>query len=167
MNENAEGLAFITHYLQNSENTASKIYRDRAITYYDELLDEYDNTNIASEPQMQLQAMLSLNWDVPFPAPNNPEFTFIYLFAGIGGFRISLQELGGKCVFSSEFNYQAQRAYELNFGEVSFGDITTLNLDLVPEHDILCAGFPCQPFSISGKMKGIEDTRGTLNLSRF
>ena len=162
MNGNAEGLAFITHYLQNSENTASKIYRDRAITYYDELLDKDDNINIASEPQMQLQGMLPLNWDVPFPAPNNPEFTFIDLFAGIGGFRIPLQELGGKCVFSSEFNYQAQRAYELNFGEVPFGDITTLNLDLVPEHDILCAGFPCQPFSISGKMKGFEDTRGTL-----
>jgi DNA (cytosine-5)-methyltransferase 1 len=106
--------------------------------------------------------MLPLIWDIPFPAPENPDFTFVDLFAGIGGFRIPLQELGGKCVFSSEFNYHAQRAYELNFGEVPFGDITKVKLDIVPKHDILCAGFPCQPFSISGKMKGFEDTRGTL-----
>ena len=106
--------------------------------------------------------MLPIKWDIPFPSPQNPEFTFIDLFAGIGGFRIPMQEIGGKCVFSSEFNYHAQRAYELNFGEVPFGDITKLNLNVVPKHNVLCAGFPCQPFSISGKMKGFEDTRGTL-----
>lgn len=123
-----------------------------------------------------LQATLPINWEVPFPEPirgdafgKNPcqrhplgEFTFIDLFAGIGGFRIALQELGGKCVFSSEFNQHAQRSYELNFGEIPFGDITKLDINLVPKHQILCAGFPCQPFSISGKMKGFEDTRGTL-----
>lgn len=109
-----------------------------------------------------LQAMLPINWDIPFPEPENPEFTFIDLFAGIGGFRIALQELGGKCVFSSEFNQHAQRSYELNFGEIPFGDITKLDINLVAKHQILCAGFPCQPFSISGKMKGFEDTRGTL-----
>ena len=75
------------------------------------------------------KAMLPIKWDIPFPAPETPEFTFIDLFAGIGGFRIPMQELGGKCVFSSEFNYHAQRAYEYNFGEVPFGDITKLNLD--------------------------------------
>ena len=108
-----------------------------------------------------LQATLPINWDIPFPEPIR-EFTFIDLFAGIGGFRIALQYLGGKCVFSSEFNQHAQRSYELNFGEVPFGDITKLDINLVPKHQILCAGFPCQPFSISGKMKGFEDTRGTL-----
>jgi DNA (cytosine-5)-methyltransferase 1 len=89
------------------------------------------------------------------------------LFAGIGGFRIPMQELKGKCVFTSEFNYWAQKTYEHNFGEVPFGDITKLDLDIVPKHDILTAGFPCQPFSISGKMKGFEDTRGTLIYNVF
>uniref|UniRef100_UPI004047C0DE DNA cytosine methyltransferase n=1 Tax=Roseivirga sp. TaxID=1964215 RepID=UPI004047C0DE len=157
LNGNAEDLAFFTHYLHNHTNGVSKSFEQRAKEYYSILNKEM---NILFEPE--LQAMLPIKWDIPFPAPENPEFTFIDLFAGIGGFRIPLQELGGKCVFSSEFNYQAQRAYEYNFGEVPFGDITKLNLDIVPKHDILCAGFPCQPFSISGKMKGFEDTRGTL-----
>ncbi|WP_420603550.1 DNA cytosine methyltransferase [Flagellimonas sp.] len=157
MNGNAEDLAFFTHYLHNHGNGISKSFKKRAVEYFN-----YQNSesNIVSEPE--LQAMLPINWDIPFPSPKNHEFTFIDLFAGIGGFRIPMQEIGGKCVFSSEFNYHAQRAYELNFGEVPFGDITKLNLDLVPRHNVLCAGFPCQPFSISGKMKGFEDTRGTL-----
>ena len=157
LNGNAEDLAFFTHYLHNHTNKASKSFEKRAKEYYSTINEEL---NIVAEPE--LQAMLPIKWDVPFPAPENPEFTFIDLFAGIGGFRIPLQELGSKCVFSSEFNYHAQRAYEFNFGEVPFGDITKLDLDIVPKHDILCAGFPCQPFSISGKMKGFEDTRGTL-----
>lgn len=155
MNGNAEDLAFFTHYLHNHTNGISKSFKDRAIKYF-----QNNDLNIVSEPE--LQAILPINWDIPFPSPQNPEFTFIDLFAGIGGFRIPMQEIGGKCVFSSEFNFHAQRAYELNFGEVPFGDITKLNLDIVPKHNVLCAGFPCQPFSISGKMKGFEDTRGTL-----
>jgi len=91
-------------------------------------------------------------------------FTFIDLFAGIGGFRIAMQNLGGKCVFSSEIDKYARKTYEANFGEIPFGDIT---LEETKSHipnsfDLLCGGFPCQPFSISGKMKGFEDTRGTL-----
>lgn len=78
-----------------------------------------------------------------------------------------MQELNGKCVFSSEFNYHAQQTYELNFGEVPFGDITKIDLNVVPKHDVLTAGFPCQPFSISGKMKGFEDARGTLIYTVF
>jgi DNA (cytosine-5)-methyltransferase 1 len=157
LNGNAEDLAYFTHYLHNYENSVSKSYEKRAKDYFDAINQE---TSIITEPE--LQAMLPIKWDIPFPAPEKSEFTFIDLFAGIGGFRIPMQEIGGSCVFSSEFNYQAQRAYEYNFGEVPFGDITKLNLDIVPKHDILCAGFPCQPFSISGKMKGFEDTRGTL-----
>lgn len=157
MNGNAEDLAFFTHYLHNHTNGVSKSFKKKAVEYYNQ---QHNDLSIASEPE--LQAMLPIKWDIPFPSPKNPEFTFIDLFAGIGGFRIPMQELGGKCVFSSEFNYHAQRAYELNFGEVPFGDITKLDLNIVPKHNVLCAGFPCQPFSISGKMKGFEDTRGTL-----
>lgn len=159
LNGNAEDLAFLTHYLHNHENGVSKSYKQKADEYYKQLSEEF-GINIANDSG--LQAMLPINWDIPFPAPENPDFTFIDLFAGIGGFRIPLQELGGKCVFSSEFNHHAQRSYELNFGEVPFGDITKLDLNIVPKHNVLCAGFPCQPFSISGKMKGFEDTRGTL-----
>ncbi len=157
LNGNTEDLAYFTHYLHHHENGVSKSYEKRAKEYFHEMNKDFD---IVSEPE--LQAMLPIKWDIPFPESEKPEFTFIDLFAGIGGFRIPLQELGGSCVFSSEFNYHAQRAYELNFGEVPFGDITKLNVGIVPNHDILCAGFPCQPFSISGKMKGFEDTRGTL-----
>ncbi len=113
------------------------------------------------------QLSLPLEVDIPFPSEVDYEFTFIDLFAGIGGFRIPLQELNGKCVFSCEFNSYAQKSYELNFGETPYGDITQVNLDDIPKHDVLTAGFPCQPFSISGKMKGFEDTRGTLIYSVF
>ena len=102
---------------------------------------------------------------VPFPAPENPKFTFIDLFAGIGGFRIAMQELGGKCVYSSEFDAQAQRSYFANYGEMPFGDITKeVTKSYIPEHfDILCGGFPCQAFSLAGRRLGFKDeTRGTL-----
>ncbi len=87
---------------------------------------------------------------------------FIDLFAGIGGFRIALEKEKYKCVFSSEIDKHAVATYKENFGEVPAGDITKINEKDIPSHDILCAGFPCQPFSISGKQKGFEDTRGTL-----
>ena len=91
------------------------------------------------------------------------KFTFIDLFAGIGGFRIGAQSHDGKCVFSSEFDKFAQDTYSLNYGEVPFGDITIINEQSLPEHDLLLAGFPCQPFSYSGRTEGFEDkTRGTL-----
>lgn len=90
------------------------------------------------------------------------KFTFIDLFAGIGGFRIALEKLGGTCVFSSEINDECAKTYKDNFNEYPSGDITKIDPNSIPDHDILCGGFPCQPFSISGKMKGFEDTRGTL-----
>lgn len=101
---------------------------------------------------------------IPFPSPQNPKFRFIDLFAGIGGFRLALQSLGGVCVFSSEWDKNAQKTYEANFGEIPFGDITLeeTKANIPQAFDVLCAGFPCQAFSIAGKQKGFEDTRGTL-----
>lgn len=81
------------------------------------------------------------------------EFTFIDLFAGIGGFRVALEELGGKCVFSSEWNKFSRATYKANFGEEPNGDITKIEAGNIPDHDILAAGFPCQPFSIAGVSK--------------
>ena len=84
-------------------------------------------------------------------------FTFIDLFAGIGGFRITLEASGGKCVFSSEINRQYRHVYYKNFGELPFGDIKKIDVTSIPKHDILCAGFPyqSQSFSIAGKKKGL------------
>lgn len=87
---------------------------------------------------------------------------FIDLFAGIGGFRLAFESCGFECVFSSEFNPACQKIYEENYGECPAGDITKIDENTIPDFDILCAGFPCQPFSICGKKMGFEDTRGTL-----
>jgi len=89
-------------------------------------------------------------------------FKFIDLFAGIGGIRIPFDELGGKCVFSSEWDKYAQKTYSVNFGETPYGDITKIHPNEIPEHDLLIAGFPCQPFSQAGLGQGFKDTRGTL-----
>ena len=115
----------------------------------------------------------AIRTNVPFPPPENFSFTFIDLFAGMGGFRLAMEAQGGKCVFSSEWNTYAQKTYEANFGEVPYGDITQEETKAaIPEHfDVLCAGFPCQPFSIAGVSKkkslgratGFKDkTQGTL-----
>lgn len=89
-------------------------------------------------------------------------FTFIDLFAGLGGFRIALESFGGECVFSSEIDEKAREVYFENFNEMPYGDITKIKEVKVPSHDVLCAGFPCQAFSISGKRLGFNDSRGTL-----
>jgi len=89
-------------------------------------------------------------------------FTFIDLFAGIGGMRIAFEKVGGDCVFSSEWDKFAQQTYAANFGDTPHGDITQVELTEVPRHDILIGGFPCQPFSHAGLKRGFEDTRGTL-----
>lgn len=86
----------------------------------------------------------------------------IDLFAGIGGFRLALDSNKINCVFSSEWDKESQLVYKNNFNEIPQGDITKINVNKIPEHDILCGGFPCQAFSISGKQKGFDDARGTL-----
>lgn len=93
---------------------------------------------------------------------HDADFRFIDLFAGIGGIRIPFQELGGDCVFSSEWDQFAQKTYRVNFGETPSGDITQIESSCIPDFDILLGGFPCQPFSSAGLKKGFADTRGTL-----
>ncbi len=140
-----EQFAYITHFLQNSDIYSGCYYKDSA-------LETLENSHIK----------LPFKWDIPFPQIKDYKFTFIDLFSGIGGFRIALQELGGKCIFSSDIDKQARKVYKNNFGDYPFGDITKINKNIIPPHDILVAGFPCQPFSISGLKKGFEDIRGTL-----
>ncbi len=99
---------------------------------------------------------------------HNKTIRFIDLFAGIGGFRYAMQDAGAKlgfqteCVFTSEIDNECQKVYKENFGDLPNGDITKINAQSIPDHDLLLAGFPCQPFSIIGNMRGFEDIRGTL-----
>lgn len=161
-----EGLAHLTHYFQNHKNGVSEYFKPSAKEYLAEL---HEKLNIVEEPDFQYY--LPIKWDIPFPPPTNPKFKFIDLFAGIGGIRLAYQNLGGKCVFTSEWNEQAKRTYEANFGEVPFGDITKISETQIPDHDVLLAGFPCQPFSIAGVSKKnalgrahgfLDETQGTL-----
>lgn len=156
-------LAYLTHYLQNSDNGVSHYFRNGAVQYLRNLKPELTAS--------YLEELLPVKWDIPFPPLKNPKFKFIDLFAGVGGIRLAFQNLGGKCVFTSEWNHFAQKTYEANFGEVPFGDITRIHEKDIPEHDILLGGFPCQPFSIAGVSKKnslgrahgfLDKTQGTL-----
>lgn len=106
----------------------------------------------------------------PDMATRRSKFTFIDLFAGIGGMRLAFEKAGGTCVFSSEINDQSRKTYEANFGDVPYGDIREVRASSIPDHDILVAGFPCQPFSLAGVSKkrsmnkgdGFQDTEQGL-----
>lgn len=160
-------LASYTHYLHNYKNGVSHYYKKDALSYVKEILEkEYPNEQISQEFAEEALQYLIFDYDksIPFPAPEKPNFKFIDLFAGIGGFRIAFQNLKGKCVFTSEWDKYSKQTYKANFGEIPFGDITKFETkSYIPdEFDVLCAGFPCQAFSIAGKRGGFEDTRGTL-----
>ncbi len=163
---NKDTEAAFTHYLHNSRNGVSQFYKPDAIQHVKNLFEykfpEKEITNSAAEEA--LQYLIFQQENIPFTAPQNPEFKFIDLFAGIGGFRLAFQNLKGKCVFTSEWDKYSKQTYRANFGEVPFGDITKkATKDYIPDDfDVLCAGFPCQSFSIAGKRGGFEDTRGTL-----
>lgn len=175
--EEKKDFAWLTHHLQNLEPADVPGQAKEEQHFYGKAQE------VATRhfPEDGMQTLLPFKWDVPYPPVENPDFTFIDLFAGIGGFRIALQELNGKCVFSSEWDKFAQKTYAANFGEVPFGDIreftdpklvTDKKLDsLIPDHDVLCAGFPCQPFSLAGVSKKnslgrshgfLDETQGTL-----
>lgn len=157
--------AVVTHYLHNMDNGVAKHYKKDALKYIGQIVD-YKQTEekLSLVAEDALQQLLFEVENVPFPTPDDYSFKFIDLFAGIGGFRLALQNLGGKCVFTSEWDRDAQKTYRANFGEVPFGDITKEEIKkFIPDNfDVLCAGFPCQAFSIAGKRGGFEDTRGTL-----
>lgn len=120
-------------------------------------LEEHGDADALKVAQEALQYNLFHRTNVPFPTPKKPKFTFIDLFAGIGGFRLALQNLGGLCVFTSEWDEQSQKTYKANFGEAPLGDITKeITKQYVPDNfDVLCAGFSCQAFSIAGKRGGL------------
>ena len=164
-----EDIAIITHYLQNKNTPEEGHYKAQAIP----LLERYyraTHTGLDLETPININDAEALfeaanNTSVHNRFKNNKDFTFIDLFAGIGGFRIALEQLGGRCVYASEFDVSAQKSYGLNHGVIPFGDIKIqANKDLIPDHiDVLCAGFPCQPFSLAGLRKGFSDqTKGTL-----
>jgi len=157
--------AVITHYLHNLDNGVAKHYKKDALKYIKEYVQyREEENNLSMVAEDALQQLLFEVTDVPFPTPKDYKFKFIDLFAGVGGFRLAMQNLGGKCVFTSEWDKEAQKTYRANFGEVPFGDITKEETKkFIPDgFDVLCAGFPCQAFSIAGKRGGFEDTRGTL-----
>ncbi len=162
-------MAIITHYLQNIDYPEGDLYRDEALplirNYYratHSYLDENEDPSLE-----QMKSLFAEIYQTPVFSQHrgNNAFTFVDLFAGIGGFRIALEQLGGRCVYASEFDASAQRSYGFNHGVMPFGDITKQeNKDRIPEDvDVLCAGFPCQPFSLAGLRKGFSDEKkGTL-----
>ena len=165
----SEGRAVVSHYLHNVNTPFAKTYKPRAL----EILSETFTGKSTSIMEQGQQALFTELFSIPFPPPEHPKFTFIDLFAGIGGFRLAMQKEGGKCVFSSEWDEKAQKTYFSNYGELPFGDITKEEVKkFIPDKfDVLCAGFPCQPFSLAGvsarnsinREHGFADkTQGTL-----
>lgn len=168
-----EQAAYVTHYLQLKSSCIeiSYAYKAEALLnlWYDFVTGQdgksaQQEDSIAESSSVMQQYLFPDLFQAPFQAPQNPKFTFIDLFAGIGGFRMAFQNLGGECVFSSEWDEQARKTYYANYGDVPFGDITkeTVKNKIPQGFDILCAGFPCQAFSLAGKRLGFEETRGTL-----
>lgn len=170
-NGTKDSLSILTQFLHNSKYTSKETKKAALSFISDYIFDERGEVSKLQDDPLELY--FKEFYDVPFPAPEKPMFTFIDLFAGMGGFRLAMQSQGGKCIFSSEWNQYAQKTYLANFGDMPFGDITKEETkSFIPQYfDVLCAGFPCQPFSIAGVSKknslgretGFKDkTQGTL-----
>ena len=178
-------MAVLSHFLHNHRKKLTKKEQSEIINAVRDFLSrkemrqKIDISDWSDEQVLQAAedpaqyGLFDQFFDVPFPAPQKPKFTFIDLFSGMGGFRLAMQAQGGKCVFSSEWNPYSQQTYLANFGEMPFGDITKESTKkyIPSKFDVLCAGFPCQPFSIAGISKkkslgretGFKDkTQGTL-----
>lgn len=168
-------LAVLSQYLHNGE-IGQVENKEEIVSAILEFLERKKSVNpdLEFEPTEEYASMVAEDpaqyglfeefFNVPFPNPKQGRFSLIDLFAGIGGIRLPFNELGYRCVFSSEWDKYAQQTYFANFGEMPFGDITKESTKKhIPKHfDLLLAGFPCQAFSIMGKMKGFEDVRGTM-----
>lgn len=158
-------LAILSHIGQSQKASLNIPYQQKAseiIKNWDFLLKKQKNNQDLKE-STSLYLFPEL-FEPIFKAKAETKFTFIDLFAGIGGFRLAMQSCGGRCVFSSEWDENAKKTYLNNFGEYPFGDITLESTKkCIPDNfDVLCGGFPCQAFSIAGYRRGFEDTRGTL-----
>jgi len=152
-----EMVAILSHWLQSPTDPPILLQQSHGKKWTNILhnwsLVAQDKPALGLAPENGKISQLKIDFsDVPLPPVAKPKFTFIDLFAGIGGFRIAFQNLGGKCVFSSEWNHQSKETYYKNYGEVPFGDLTRLShLKLFHEGlDVLAGGFPCQPFSRAG-----------------
>jgi DNA (cytosine-5)-methyltransferase 1 len=167
--------AIISHWMQSPKQPALVLGKDVSDRWM-RLLRNYlkiDPDSPVKMPSVDKKEPVRIDYSgIPLPPPKKTSFTFIDLFAGIGGFRTALQNLDGKCVFTSEWEPHAKETYFKNYGEVPFGDIKKFTEDnngsaaefpnAIPQHDILAAGFPCQSFSQAGKQLGFNEARGTL-----
>jgi DNA (cytosine-5)-methyltransferase 1 len=150
-----EDLALITHHISHPD-----LYKSAFLSRIQV------DTSFQSRAQTVI-SLLSTHQHTLRRLESHAEFKFIDLFAGIGGFRLSGNNIGGECLFTSEIDNAAQISYFHNYGEVPFGDITQITKDqetmaIIPDHDVLCGGFPCQAFSVAGKQEGFNDPRGNL-----
>ena len=160
-----EQRAIVSHWLQNLGTPAARPFENRALDVIPGWIrNQIPRDGIAAEGTLPpIQELFPELFQIPFPAPQNSQFRFIDLFAGIGGFHLAMEQLGGRCVFASEWDEDCKRTYEANYGITPFGDIKKIDERDIPAHDVLCAGFPCQPFSKAGQQLGFGDeTKGTL-----
>ncbi len=170
-------MAVLSHYLQTADSNSCNHHKKEIINALIEYLRNKKDCADRNWEELNQDAMweecfrepeqnvlFADFFNVPFPNPKSYKYTFIDLFAGIGGIRLPFTEMGYGCVFSSEWDKHAQQTYLANFGEMPFGDICLESTKrFIPDSfDLLLAGFPCQAFSIIGKRKGFQDTRGTL-----
>lgn len=165
-----EDEAIISHWWHTRGTPEEGVYQKRAEALLpSDVIKELQKKSGRKLPKSFLAKIAN----APFQCNRKPSFTFIDLFAGVGGFRLAMQSIGGRCVFSSEWNKPAQATYLNNYGERPFGDITSAETKaFIPKKfDVLCAGFPCQPFSLAGvsarnalnRESGFKDpTQGTL-----
>lgn len=167
-NLNAEDTIYkvILDYINKNSpksNTTKEFYAKKYLEFLGKNKKEKKSLEVAESNYSQINTLFPELFKIPFPNPENPSFTFIDLFSGIGGFHQAMHQLNGKCLLASEIDSFAIDTYLDNYGIDSNKDIRSIKNDDFPKHDVLCAGFPCQTFSKAGKQMGFADqTKGTL-----